>query len=210
MGRHSGWQTSPRMLSRAGADGISAPSYVEPQDVGCSLRPMRTGSAEEALSMQCVTAAACSTCVRADPVPSMPARSRRGRRPDWDKLEAEVKKEEKEEKPEGEQALQKLFRDIYSTSDEDTRRAMNKSFQVPPCSSGLTGFCSTLHHLLSAQPVTVQQSQKTHSKSAHCKSARCTMRKSLCVVIRIRVLSTSQPSALFCRSRHSPLLCVLD
>ncbi len=48
----------------------------------------------------------------------------------WDKLEAEVKKEEKEEKLDGEQALQKLFRDIYGSSDEDTRRAMNKSFQA--------------------------------------------------------------------------------
>ncbi|KAJ4954591.1 hypothetical protein NE237_011374 [Protea cynaroides] len=47
---------------------------------------------------------------------------------DWDKIEAEVKKEEKEEKLEGDAALNKLFRDIYQDADEDTRRAMRKSF----------------------------------------------------------------------------------
>jgi suppressor of G2 allele of SKP1 len=47
---------------------------------------------------------------------------------DWDRIEAEVKKEEKDEKLEGDAALNKLFRDIYSSADEDTRRAMNKSF----------------------------------------------------------------------------------
>lgn len=46
----------------------------------------------------------------------------------WDKLEAEVKKEEKEEKLEGDAALNKLFRDIYRDGDEDMRRAMMKSF----------------------------------------------------------------------------------
>ncbi|XP_042489629.1 protein SGT1 homolog A-like [Macadamia integrifolia] len=47
---------------------------------------------------------------------------------DWDKLEAQVKKEEKEEKLEGDAALNKLFRGIYQDADEDTRRAMRKSF----------------------------------------------------------------------------------
>ncbi|KAF3448626.1 hypothetical protein FNV43_RR09339 [Rhamnella rubrinervis] len=47
---------------------------------------------------------------------------------DWDKLEAQVKKEEKEEKLDGDAALNKLFRDIYQSADEDMRRAMSKSF----------------------------------------------------------------------------------
>ncbi|PQM40232.1 protein SGT1 homolog [Prunus yedoensis var. nudiflora] len=45
-----------------------------------------------------------------------------------DKLEAEVKKEEKEEKLDGDAALNKFFQDIYKDADEDTRRAMRKSF----------------------------------------------------------------------------------
>ncbi|CAN6485791.1 unnamed protein product [Victoria cruziana] len=47
---------------------------------------------------------------------------------DWDKLEAEVKKEEKDEKLDGDAALNKFFREIYQNADEDTRRAMSKSF----------------------------------------------------------------------------------
>merc|ERR1711865_210696 len=49
---------------------------------------------------------------------------------DWNKVNQDLKKAEDEEKPEGEEALQKLFKDIYGKANEDTRRAMNKSFQT--------------------------------------------------------------------------------
>lgn len=49
---------------------------------------------------------------------------------DWNAIEQDLKKQEEDEKLEGEDALNKLFRDIYSKANEDTRRAMNKSFQT--------------------------------------------------------------------------------
>ena len=49
---------------------------------------------------------------------------------DWNAIEQELEKKEEEEKSEGEEALNALFRQIYRNANEDTRRAMNKSFQT--------------------------------------------------------------------------------
>jgi len=48
----------------------------------------------------------------------------------WEEVEQVAKKQEEEEKPDGEAALQKLFQSIYANADPDTRRAMIKSFQT--------------------------------------------------------------------------------
>ncbi|CAG9465489.1 unnamed protein product [Pedinophyceae sp. YPF-701] len=51
------------------------------------------------------------------------------RRPgDWSKLESEIAAEEKDEQLEGDAALMKLFKNIYKDADDDTRRAMMKSY----------------------------------------------------------------------------------
>lgn len=49
---------------------------------------------------------------------------------DWGAVEKEISKELESEKPEGDEALNTLFRDIYAKGSDETRRAMVKSFQT--------------------------------------------------------------------------------
>lgn len=46
----------------------------------------------------------------------------------WDKLVSDIKKEEKDEKPEGNEAMNKLLQQIYGDGSDEVRKAMNKSF----------------------------------------------------------------------------------
>lgn len=49
---------------------------------------------------------------------------------DWNQVEQQLKEEEAREEPQGEDAMNKLFQQIYRDADEDTRRAMIKSYQT--------------------------------------------------------------------------------
>jgi len=48
----------------------------------------------------------------------------------WDAIDKEIQSELDAEKPEGDQALNGLFKQIYERADENTRRAMMKSYQT--------------------------------------------------------------------------------
>jgi suppressor of G2 allele of SKP1 len=59
-----------------------------------------------------------------------PTSSQRGKNVDWDQLNRQQKKDEEEEPESGDAGLNKLFQKIYGDGDEDTRRAMIKSYQT--------------------------------------------------------------------------------
>jgi len=60
--------------------------------------------------------------------PTYPTSSKQKR--DWSQIEQDIDSQLKNEKPQGDEALNKLFKEIYDRADDETRRAMNKSFQT--------------------------------------------------------------------------------
>eukprot|EP00415_Alexandrium_ostenfeldii_P001840 UN1840 len=60
--------------------------------------------------------------------PSYPTSSKQKR--DWGQIDKDIEGELRNEKPAGDEALNKLFKEIYDRADDETRRAMNKSFQT--------------------------------------------------------------------------------
>lgn len=63
------------------------------------------------------------------PAQEAPARPYSSKK-DWNQIDKAVNEELENDKPEGEAAMQKLFSDIFAKADDDTRKAMNKSFQT--------------------------------------------------------------------------------
>lgn len=48
----------------------------------------------------------------------------------WSQIDKDIEAEIKGDKPEGDEALNSLFKQIYGNADDETRKAMNKSFQT--------------------------------------------------------------------------------
>ncbi len=90
----------------------------------CSLE--ETDATIKKTKMPSMPSKSADEVVAKDEVHKYPTSSHHSR--DWDKLVAEVKKEEKEEKPEGDAALNGLFQQIYADGSDEIKKAMNKSF----------------------------------------------------------------------------------
>ena len=78
----------------------------------------------EAPSLRPAGGAAATTGGLPSPYARPPAASAR----DWDAIAADLRRQEEQEKPEGEEALNSLFQKIYADGSDDVKKAMAKSF----------------------------------------------------------------------------------
>ena len=63
-----------------------------------------------------------------DSLPSSYARPPGASARDWDAIAADLRRQEEQDKPEGEEALNSLFQKIYADGSDDVKKAMAKSF----------------------------------------------------------------------------------
>ena len=85
-------------------------------------------SLEKGVEVKPLTIASPITTNGVQQTPSYPSSSKNKK--NWDKIDKEITKEESKDKPVGDAALNALFKQIYERADENTRRAMIKSYQT--------------------------------------------------------------------------------
>jgi hypothetical protein len=88
------------------------------------------GGAGAAAAAEAPAAAAAAAAAAATAGAAASSAASAAAKKNWSQLEKEVEAEEAAAKPEGEEALMKLFRGIYKDASEETRKAMVKSFQT--------------------------------------------------------------------------------
>jgi len=89
-------------------------------DIGKVKVELKLKKAEAGFHWMCLDKSALKVASAPAPYPTS-----KQKKTNWDRIA-----KEEEGKPEGEEALNKLFKDIYANASEETRRAMNKSFQT--------------------------------------------------------------------------------
>ena len=111
----------PELMSRKGLGLGATPKSTAKSETAAG--ETKTDDGESETKAPAATTASIPVVDKSKPTPYASHR-------DWDAIEKELTEQEKEEKPEGDEAMNKLFQTIYASADEDTRRAMIKSYQT--------------------------------------------------------------------------------
>ncbi|KAJ1653926.1 Cochaperone protein [Dispira simplex] len=99
--------------------------YLQKKVVGYQWAQLEGSSTQPTTRSATVNPSIASSGTGAEHMPSYPSSSKKAK--NWDKLAKEAENDDFD-KPDGDRALNELFQQIYRDADEETRRAMMKSF----------------------------------------------------------------------------------